>query len=82
MTICQFQPNNKQQAKAKCPKHMKMPKYAKIFAALGPFKTQAEKNHYVRTIGLANHEYTHRVKKVYPTRAPVLATAAVEPDVE
>jgi hypothetical protein len=52
----------------KCPKHMKMPKSVKTFAALGPFKTKEEHNHYMRSTGLAIHEAEHRKRKVYATK--------------
>ena len=70
----EFQPNNLQQPRARCPKHMKMPKSVKTFGALGPWKTKEERNHYQRSMAIAIYEAEHRVK----TFAKVARSAAKE----
>jgi hypothetical protein len=46
----------------KCPKGMKLPKSVKTQAALGGFTNQADRNHYMRSQGIALHEANQKAR--------------------
>jgi hypothetical protein len=48
--------NLEYEQRQKCPKGMKLPKSVKTQAALGGFTNQADRNHYMRSQGIALHE--------------------------
>jgi hypothetical protein len=58
----QDQPNNLQKH-IRCPKNMKLSKRHKTYAALGPFKSQADRNVFIRMMGIAEQEAAMKVKQ-------------------
>jgi hypothetical protein len=70
------------QKRIRCPKGMKLSKVYKTYAALGPFKTKAERNEYMRMMGTAVHEAALKVKQAAKQadrsskhQAPVIGSA-------
>jgi hypothetical protein len=58
-----------QPRRVKCPKGMKLPRAVKIRAALAGWKTQEQKNAYMRSMGIAIHEAAAKVKNAARTEA-------------
>ena len=62
------QPKNKQTYNGvRCPKNMKLPTAVKRMAALMK-GTKEERNHFMRSMGVAMHEAQYRTRTVAPIR--------------
>ena len=68
-----------QPRRVKCPKGTKLPRAVKIRAALASWKTQADKNAYMRSMGIAIHEAALKIKSAARSEANKSRNAAKVP---
>ena len=68
-----------QPRRVKCPKGMKLPRSVKTRAALASWKTKEDKNHYMRSMGIAIHEAALKIKSAARTEANKSRNAAKAP---